>query len=340
MQTKQCKQCSKTYKITDADQEFYSRLNLPEPTLCPDCRAQRRMARRNERTLYQDQCDLCKKDILSVYSADKNLTVYCRDCWYGDKWEACDYGRDFDFNRPFFEQFEELQNKVPRINLIRVDAHNSDFINVVGHAKNCYLLFGSIEVEDCMYGNPYYSKNCLDTLSIRNCELCYECITSDRLYNCLYSQDCFDSNNLMFCYDCKGCTDCIGSAGLRNKSNYIFNKQFSPEDFKKEKARINLCNSESVNRVVKHFEEEKLKHPRKYMMGVKNESVTGNYINQGKNTFNSFDVQKSENCNYLTQILDCKDAYDASYCEESELMVEQSGAYKMNGGYYCFWCYE
>ncbi|MBU0670923.1 zinc-ribbon domain-containing protein [Patescibacteria group bacterium] len=340
MITKQCKECSKTYKITDQDQDFYNQLNVPQPTLCPDCRAQRRMARRNERSLYQDKCDLCGKDMLSVYSPDSPYIVYCRDCWYSDKWDATSYGREFDFNRSFFEQFIDLQKVAPRINLIRVDAENSDYVNVAGHIKNCYLVFGSINVEDCLYGNPYYSKNCVDTLSIRNCEICYECISSDQLYNCLYCQDCFDSNNLLFCYDCKGCTECIGSAGLRNQSHVIFNKQFSEEDYKKEKARINLCNPESFKRVINNFEKQKLKHPRKFMVGVKNENVTGNYINQAKNVFNSFDVQKAENCNYLTQILDTKDAYDVGHCEESELMIEQSGAYKINGGYYNFWCYE
>ena len=340
MQVNQCQQCSKTFKVTDSDQKFYDRLDVPAPTHCPDCRAQRRFARRNERNLYQDQCDLCKKDILSAYSEDKNQTVYCRDCWYSDKWDDLSYGRDFDFKRPFFEQFYELQQQVPRINLIRVDAHNSDYINVCGHVKNCYLTFGSIHIEDCYYGSPYYSKNCVDSLTIRHCELCYQCVTSDRLYHCKYCQDCFDSNDLMFCYDCKGCSDCIGCAGLRNKSYCVFNKELSKDEYLKEKERINLCNPESHERVVKNFEQQKLKHPRKYIIGKKNENVTGNYLVNCAHTFSAYDAKDVHKSKYLTQIYKLKDGYDVNHSEESELMVDVSGSYNNYGNYYSFWTYD
>ncbi|MBU0627024.1 hypothetical protein KKG31_00015 [Patescibacteria group bacterium] len=47
--------------------EFYSKVSpiiagkkylIPAPTLCPDCRQQRRISFRNERSLYKRKCDL------------------------------------------------------------------------------------------------------------------------------------------------------------------------------------------------------------------------------------------------------------------------------------------
>ena len=180
--------------------------------------------------------------MISLYSEDKPVTVYCHDCWWKENWDADDYGREFDFSRPFFEQFQELQLAVPRANVLKAGGSivNSDYCSYIGDAKNCYLVSGSVYVEDCYYGNPYYSKQCVDSLLIRECELCYECITSENLYNCAWCQDCFNSRDLLFCYDVRNSSDCIGSVGLRNKQYCIFNVQYTKEEYEAEKQRIEI----------------------------------------------------------------------------------------------------
>ena len=96
-----CKQCKNQFTIYPEDKEFYQRINVPEPTLCPDCRAQKRMAFRNERYLYQRKCDKCRKNIISVFSPDKDYVVYCHDCWWKDDWGPKDYSMDYNPNKPF-----------------------------------------------------------------------------------------------------------------------------------------------------------------------------------------------------------------------------------------------
>ena len=81
---------------------------IPPPTLSPDCRAQRRLAFRNERHLYHRKSDLSGKQIISCFSPDKLTKVFSQDEWWSDAWDPLEYGRDFDFSRPFFEQFAEL----------------------------------------------------------------------------------------------------------------------------------------------------------------------------------------------------------------------------------------
>ena len=342
MVTNQCQQCQKTFKISESDQELYNRLELPLPTYCPDCRCQRRMAVRNEKHMYPAKCEMCQKDIVSLYSPDKKLTVYCNDCWFTDKWEAQDYAQEYDANQSFFNQFQNLQRSIPRPNVMKAGGNieNSDYCAYIGDAKNCYLVYGSIHVEECYYGNPYYCKNCVDSLLIRDCELCYECVTSEHLYNCLYCQDCFDSNNLVFCYDCKGCTECIGCTNLRNNQYNIFNKQYTKEEYEKEKARINLCNPESYKRVNSNFEKQKIKSIRKYMSGVKNENVTGNYINESKSSHFCFDVKRVDHTNYSSQVIDLKDCLDNNYTEENELCIDYIGSWKNNRCHYSNTCYQ
>jgi len=66
VETKNCKICSAKFDITDKDLEFYEKISpvfnsekylIPSPTLCPDCRHQRRLSFRNERNLYKRKCD-------------------------------------------------------------------------------------------------------------------------------------------------------------------------------------------------------------------------------------------------------------------------------------------
>ncbi len=72
----QCKKCQVDYKITEKDQKFYKKLDVPEPLECPDCRQQKRLAYRNERVLYKRKCDKCSKSIVSTFSSDKSFPVY------------------------------------------------------------------------------------------------------------------------------------------------------------------------------------------------------------------------------------------------------------------------
>jgi len=55
--------------------------------------------------------------------------VYDHEIWWSDKWEVLDYGKDFDFNKSFFEQFQNLQRQIPRPGLHVVQNENSSFVN-------------------------------------------------------------------------------------------------------------------------------------------------------------------------------------------------------------------
>jgi hypothetical protein len=336
-----CKNCQQTFDIPADDKQYYQRLGLPEPTWCPPCRIQRRMVFRNERNLYPCQCGLCGKNILSMYSPGKPYQVFCRDCWYSDKWEPLDYGRDYNFSLSFFDQFVDLQQKVPRVGtLVAGNVVNSDYCNYLGDAKDSYLCFGSIFIENCLFGNPYYCKDCVDSLLIRDCELCYECITSEHLYHCFYCQDCFSSNNLFFCYDCKGCSDCIGCAGLRNVNHHIFNKQYSEAEYNKFKESLNFCDQDKVEDVRAKLAELKIQLPRRYLMGVSNSKVSGDYINESKNSYLMFDVKRCEDSKYCAQTIDLKDCYDNNYTEENELCCDYICSWRNYRTFYSVGCYQ
>ena len=148
VETKVCKHCGISFPITDKDIEFYEKVSptfggkkymIPSPTLCPDCRQQRRLSFRNERKLYKRKCDATGKEIVSIYSPDKPYTIYHQDYWWSDKWNPMDYGREFDFGRGFFEQFEELKSSFPRCAILNGYNENAEYTNHGWKSKNCYL---------------------------------------------------------------------------------------------------------------------------------------------------------------------------------------------------------
>ena len=196
VETKQCKQCNISFEIIDKDLEFYEKVspifdwkkyNIPTPTLCPDCRQQRRLTFRNEKKLYKRKCNLCNKNIISIYSPDKNYKIFCQDCWWSDKWDSLNYWEDFDFNKTFFEQYRELFNSIPQMPLITnyTQDVNSDYSNYAWSNKNCYMTFNADFNEDCIYLSSWFdNKKSIDCFNIHNSENCYECVDTVNSFWC------------------------------------------------------------------------------------------------------------------------------------------------------------
>ncbi|MBT6068948.1 hypothetical protein HOG48_04285 [Candidatus Peregrinibacteria bacterium] len=345
--TQTCRVSGKKFVITEADQEFYKKVSpviggvkyeIPLPTLCPDERRRRRFTHRNERHLYHRKCDLTGKSIISNYSADGGMTVYNNEDWWSDKWSAFDHGREFDFNRPFFEQYHELTLAVPQLALCVWHSENSNYCNYVGNVKDSYLIFGPVYSEKCYYGSPYYSFECMDALVIRECKFCYECTDCRKLYECFYCQDCEGSANLIYCYDLQNCQDCIGCAGLRNKKFCIFNVQHGEEEYKKYRESLNLCDP-NVHEILKdELGRLKLEIPHRFMQSKQAENVAGNYIYNCKNASNCYYTDKSEDVKHCVQVVDLKDCYDNNYTEENELCCDYLGSYQNSRLLYSKFC--
>lgn len=187
-ETKACQNCKRDFIIEPEDFQFYEKMKVPAPTFCPDCRLQRRLTWRNERTLFKRACTLCRKSVISVFSSDKPFPVYCKECYHSDKWEAKSYGVEVDFSKPFLAQFNELKNRTPRQFALVLKSVDSDYTNASGWCKNCYLTFVSDHDEDCSYlYNSHFCKNSYDLTNCNKCEYCNElmscvgCVRSNHL---------------------------------------------------------------------------------------------------------------------------------------------------------------
>lgn len=316
IETKKCHFSDKEFIVTDKDHEFYEKISpvfagkkytMPSPTLCPEERQRRRFAWRNERKLYHRKCDKTGNQIISIYSPDKEYTVYDHRIWWGDEWSAFDYGQKFDFNRGFFEQFDELMHRVPLLSIYNLDSENSDYTNFAWYNKNCYLTFWCFQSENCLYGK-WISKcrNCLDVFFINDTEKCYEVVNCQRCYDLKYSKNCADCRESWFLRNCRNCDHCFGSDNQAGKSYLIFNKPVPKEMYESEiKKYLQQYRPENI-----HSQFLSRSILEKNFTNSGSEDSIGDLLNNCSRCFMTYNSTNSVDCKFNDGIKFWKSSYD------------------------------
>lgn len=307
-----CTQCKKEFEISQAEKDFLAKIKMVDPKLCPSCRMQWRFAWRNERVLYHRKCDLTGKQIISIYPPDSPYKIYDQHEWHTDKWDGKEFGRDFDFSRPFFEQFNELMLQTPKISVFTSRNENSDYTNGAQQDKNCYMIFVSDHDQDCYYSYAIDScSDCSECLNCYKCQLCVECIDCSESYDLAYCEKTHNSRNSRFLYDCKSCQDCFACFGLRGKKHCILNEQYSKEEYEAKIADMDLGSNALVQRIKTDIAaRQSAQQVHQYYDGNSNQNVTGDHIVRCKNCIECYDSGDLEDCGHLIFSFKSKDCFD------------------------------
>lgn len=299
-----CRVCGDHWRIEQDDIDFFKKFIVPVPKVCPTCSFIQKAAFRNERSLYRRKCDITGKDIISVISPDKKITVYDKDYWYSDKWNPFDYGMEYDPQQNIFDQIRDLVQKVPYQSLFSVNNENSEFINHAKDNKNCYLISQAVGNENCYFGRfVLRCRDCIDNLQVVDSQLCYENYLGKNNYNCIYlyssnnCQDCFFSENLVSCADCCLCFN------LLNRQYCWENQQLTKEKYEEKMKNRNFDLWRQ-----KFFNRRNSRIVRPLVMDNCENCLGDNLSNSngGKYCFNS---EKLENCRYVFECPEQKDSY-------------------------------
>jgi hypothetical protein len=328
METRTCQNCKNDFIIEPDDFSFYDKMKVPAPNVCPDCRFKMRAMWRNEMSLYSGRkCGLCGKSVLSIYNLKSPYITYCYECFYSEKWSPKDFATEYDKSRPFFDQMKEFLIKVPKINLgistgdgINI---NSEYVNMAGGCKNCYLVFNTSPAEELLYSrgikNGIFSSDIYFGVKFENC---YECINVQESANVSWGQNitsCVDSH---FILNGSGLINCFGCVNLRNKSNCWFNEQLSKEEYSNRIKEIKGSYKKMEEARNKFIEFTKTL-PRRENNNLKVVNSTGDYLTECKNIRDSFEVAKSEDCRYLFSSKAIKDSLGTTgYGTKSEKLLE------------------
>jgi len=182
-----CKQCNTELMFDENLVRIYEsftfnyqsnthKFSLPE--ICFSCTEQKLLSITNERNIYKSQESIAGKDIISMYSPDKNIKVYEKDYWMNGNWDALEYGKEFDSNITFFSQFENMRRQVPVIALNIINCENCDFNNNLIGSKDSYMCFGNESLEDCLHVTASFSTKSSIDVWWSTVENCYE------IFNC------------------------------------------------------------------------------------------------------------------------------------------------------------
>ena len=349
-----CQNCKVSFTIDPEDFNFYEKIKVPPPTFCPECRYIRRLLDRNEYNLYKRKCDATGKDIISIYRSDAPFPVYNQEYWKSDKFDGMEYGRNFDFDRSFFEQYEKLRRVVPHLAIVNSNSVNSEYTNQSQDNKDCYMLVTSESCEKCMYGS-WCQRGCYflsDCYMAEKSEFCYECINIKKCSKCMWAYDCSDCVNVYFSRDCRGCTDCFGCVGLRSKQYYYFNENLGKEEYEKKVGKI-IWNRSFIKETKEKFFKFRASFPVKYYHGSQIQNSFGDYIENCERTRHAFNCKDNKDTAYMQdawqQIEDCRDcteiitaqlAYEIQGVEiPHRTIVARSCFNTITDSYYCDMCF-
>lgn len=321
---KTCATCGDRFVLTENELRLYEKFDFEPKPQCFWCGQKQHLCFRNGRKLYRRTCDQTGENIVSMYAPDSQFTVYSADVWWSDEWDALHYGRDFDFDRPFFDQFAELMLEVPRIALTNVQPENSEYCNMCEGNKNSYLILGGDYNEDCMYGTfCMQNKNSMDCDTANDNEQCYFLLNSFDCYNCQFTFDSKNCSDCAFISDCIGCRDCILCTGLQNQQYCIRNKQLSKQEYELQSSELHSGSYGQQQRSWKDFLDVLSVRTVKYAHIVSCEECTGDYIKGSKGCQNCYDVWDCEDMQNIILAMKMKDGLNSTCIgHDSELCYD------------------
>lgn len=349
-----CRRCSLPFEVSAGQLNLLARLSpcfsgetfsIPEPTLCPQCRLQRRLSYRNQLYVYQRQSSFTGKRLFSSYSPDAPVPVISREEWWSDNWDALTFGCRFDFNRSFFSQFAALKAAVPHISTpVAGLVENCDYCNNIAQSSNCYLVFATAFAQDCMYcESVFHSKSCLDCTHSNYCELCYECTACNYCYNLQSSAYCDRCSDSFFLFHCKDCEHCYGCANLRHQRFCIFNRPASEAEYRSFISQLRLSSYSARKQLSTEAHSFWHGHPIPHAVLINTEESSGNFLVHCRNVRSSFFIQDGQDLEYCYLSYDgCSDCLDSSFISKGiELCYEFIQAFSGGLGLaFCQYCVE
>ena len=337
-ETKTCKNCKKQFTIDPEDFGFYESIHVPSPTWCPDCRQMRRMCFRNERNLFRRKDSITGDSLISVFSSASQYKVCSREYFDGDNFDPMEFGKDFDFSKPFFEQFKGIMFDMPFPALSVSAVLNCDYNNDMSRCQDCYMCSRTHDSSNLIYtyrGN--HSRDSLDCFQIvKQSEFLYDCVECVTCSKGAFLYFCENCSNSMFLWNCKNCLDCFMCSNLRGKQYHYKNQQLTKEEYKKKIAEYKLNSYKDLEMAKKEFEDFNKTTIRKYLTINNSTNCTGDNIINSKNAKMCFGAKNVEDTKYVWDVMTYKNSMDCySGGRNNELVYECTA---VAGSYNCNFC--
>ena len=283
-------------------------------------------------------CPVTKTPILTRWSMNGAIIGVAPEWFWSDQCDNTRAGQEYDFSRPFFDQFIEVARKSYAPSINRVNCENSPYVNACVQLKDCHLCFACENLRESIYcALCSTSTDLLLCSGVSNSELCYSCLDCNNIYNSRFLQDCQNCNDCFWCLDCIGCKNCFQCVGLRQAQDgyYIRNEKVTAEAWERHFKSLNL-GSYHQQLEITAAAEEFFKDKRDYNTNFKNENCSDVYhVSNSKNCNNVFYSSNCEDCKDIIFSNNARDCYTALWARNSERCYFVTGVLN---AYNCFFC--
>jgi len=331
-QNRVCSGCKNEFEIDSGDFPLYEKIGLLLPEKCFECRIKQYLAFFIFGKFRKSVSDLSGESLITVIPENSRYPIYKSHEWWGDSWDAMNFGQDYDPSRPFFDQLKELQEKVPRPHQVGKNNTNCDWCDDTWNCKDCYLSRSQDDCENISYSYRNFKvKNSFDIVYSFNLQNSYDdtfCHDSFNLNFSENSKDCIDS---FFLFDCRNCQNCFMCWNLRNKQYCLRNKQYSKEDYEDLLKNIDLGSYKNIEILKNEFEDilkNEVVHRENF--NLKTTSSVGNCLTNCDKCVNVFAWEYSQSCRNSIRGLFAKDCIDQAISWHDEVSGDNSCVY---GGY-------
>ncbi len=312
MQTRMCEHCNKDFTITDGELAMYEKINLEIPPTCFSCSVAQKFAFWPLGKFRKGKSDLSGESFITILPEPARYPIYAYHEWYSDAWDPMLFGQTYDPARSFFDQWKELQEKVPRPHQVGERSVGCDWCDDVWDSKNCYLCRSITHCEDVSYCNRCVrlnnSTHCTFCFDLENSYDCVNCLNSQNLQSSRNSQNMIDS---AYCFDCRNCSNCFMCWNLRNASYMIRNVQYTKETYHAELQKMNPGSRASRTLLDAEFElhiKNDVRHRQNF--NLRTQDSEGEYLLNCNRAQNSFHWQESEDIFNCLRGLKCKSCID------------------------------
>ena len=337
-----CSITRQPFLITEAEQDFVERLNramphlkglIPLSNIHPVEVMRRTVAFGNYFYLFHGESAFSRRRQLTRYSPQIHPKICAPEEFWDESIDNTAFGKDYDFSRPFFPQFEEALSDSFIMALLQINAENSNYVNGAINVKNCFLCFDILESQDCLYCFLHDGGNDnLLCVSARRSQYCYDSLNIDNCYECQHCVDCINTSASFGCYDLIGCSSCFGCAGLRNVENHVFNQPLTDNNYRTFLKTLDLGDRGRRESELKRCGDfiAGLGHEKNHLINV--EDSSGDYLRDCSNARQCYFSSGLKDCGYLSNSRRSSNcwrgmAIDAEYSYQSVPLGSQRELY-------------
>ena len=316
-----CDHCKKQFSINKIEISLSSKIGLELSDVCSRCLLRQHLSFWLFGKFRKAKSDLSGDNIITVLPENSRYPIYSSKEWYSDAWDAVDYGIDYNSNESFFNQLQNLQEKIPHPHQNGSNNTNCDYCDDVWNSKNCYLARSMEYCEDLLYSYRNMKvKNSIDVaicFTSERCFCCLNCINSYKLFYSRDSRDCIDS---FFIFDCRNCQNCFMCSNLRGKNYCINNIQYTKEEYNEKLKDFNLGSYSQVESFKKQFEKMLQDNAiHKLNFNIKAYNSTGNNLLNVNNCVDCNTISDSEEAVNAVRGMKHKSTLNANGCWYIEL---------------------